>query len=401
MYQPDSAMLKKYADVLIKFALWSGKGIQKNDVVCVSIAESAKPLLDPLLRSILEAGGNYILQYLPEDVTRTFFELANDEQLRFVPKQYLLERVKLCDHFVGIISTNNKFELKGIDSKKIMEQNKLFKFYMEERNRKEDAGKMTWTLALFGTEAMAKEARLSLSEYWDQIIQACFLDQVDPVAAWRKIFSQLETYKTYFNSLHIEKVHIEGEDVDLEVKLGKGRQWLGGSGRNIPSFELFISPDWRGTNGWIRFNQPLYRYGNLVTGVRLQFENGHVVESSATENEQLLKDMIAVENADKIGEFSLTDRRMSRITRFMAETLFDENIGGEFGNTHLALGQAYKDSYTGDPSSLTDAQWKELGFNESVIHTDIVSTTDRTVTAFLADGSKRIIYQNGEYKMAE
>jgi len=85
--------------------------------------------------------------------------------------------------------------------------------------------------------------------------------------------------------------------------------------------------------GWIYFNQPLYRYGNVVKGVRLEFQEGRVVDASAEQNEDVIREMIATENADKVGEFSLTDSRFSRITRFMAETLYDENVGGPFGNT--------------------------------------------------------------------
>jgi aminopeptidase len=100
-----------------------------------------------------------------------------------------------------------------------------------------------------------------------------------------------------------------------------------------------------------------------------------------------------------VGEFSLTDRRFSRITRFMAQTLYDENVGGAFGNTHIALGRAYQDAYTGDPGELSAEQWKELGFNNSSVHTDIVSTTDRLVTAQLRDGGERVIYRDGEFQL--
>ena len=75
--------------------------------------------------------------------------------------------------------------------------------------------------------------------------------------------------------------------------------------------------------------------------------------------------MVATENADKVGEFSLTDRRFSRITRFMAETLYDENVGGPFGNTHIALGNSYHDCYAGDPAAVAPEEWERLGFNES------------------------------------
>ena len=120
--------------------------------------------------------------------------------------------------------------------------------------------------------------------------------------------------------------------------------------------------------------------------------------SSATENEDALKEMIAQENADKVGEFSLTDRRHSRITKFMATTLFDENMGGTFGNTHIALGNAYKDTFTGDMAGVTDEQWVEMGYNSCPkVHTDIISTSNRTVTATLQDGSEKVIYRDGEF----
>ena len=201
--------------------------------------------------------------------------------------------------------------------------------------------------------------------------------------------------------MQIEKLHIKGEDVDLQVQIGKNRKWLSGGGKNIPTFEIFTSPDWRGTNGFINFNQPLYYSGKRISGVSLRFENGVVVASSATENEDALKEMIAQENADKVGEFSLTDKRHSRITKFMATTLFDENMGGAFGNTHIALGNAYKDTYPGDMATVTGEQWAEMGYNSCPkVHTDIISTSNRTVTATLGDGTEKVIYTNGEFVLA-
>jgi aminopeptidase len=211
------------------------------------------------------------------------------------------------------------------------------------------------------------------------------------------VFKENDRIRDRLNSLKIDKLHVKGQDVDLWIKIGVQRKWVGGSGRNIPSFEIFTSPDWRGTNGYIAFNQPLYRYGNLITGIKLEFKNGLVVKSSATKNYEVLKKMLEVENANKVGEFSLTDKRLSRITKFMAETLFDENISGPYGNTHIALGTAYDDTYTGNLKKLTKRLKAQLGLNNSAIHTDIISTTDRTVTAYLNDGTQRVIYKKGEF----
>ena len=211
---------------------------------------------------------------------------------------------------------------------------------------------------------------------------------------------EIEEIKDKLDALEIDTLHIKGDDVDLQVQIGENRKWLSGGGKNIPSFEIFTSPDWRGTNGFIRFNQPLYYSGKRISGVELTFKNGVVTASSATENEDALKEMIAQENADKVGEFSLTDRRHSRITRFMATTLFDENMGGTFGNTHIALGNAYKDTYTGDMATVSEEQWSQMGYNSCPkVHTDIISTSDRTVTARLRNGTERIIYKDGQFAL--
>ncbi|OGD06667.1 thermophilic metalloprotease (M29) superfamily [Candidatus Amesbacteria bacterium RIFCSPLOWO2_02_FULL_48_11] len=384
-FTPPQAILDKYAKVLVNFALNSGKGLKKGEVVRLVVSESAKPLYIALRNQILRSGGHPLTFYQPDDVTRQYYELASPAQLKFFPQKYIRGLVNQIDHSIGIISETDKHELEGIDPTKIMAKTLSYKPQKDWLDQKENQGKFTWTLGLYGTPAMAKEAGLSLKAYWDQIIKACFLDYPDPIAKWRRVQAQNTAIRTRLNSLKIDRLHVVGPDIDLWVKIGPGRKWLGGSGRNIPSFEIFISPDWRGTQGC------------LITGIKLQFKDGIVVKSSAAQNYPVLKAMLAIENADKIGEFSLTDKRLSRITKFMAETLFDENISGRHGNTHLALGSAYHDSYTGNPANMVKSAWTRLGFNDSVVHTDIISTTRRTVTAYLSDGTKKLIYQEGVF----
>lgn len=403
-YHPPQSTLQAYADVLVKFALGGGSGIAKGDVVRVVAPEAAKPLYVELRRAVLRAGGHVIGHYLPSDdqqfnLSRDFYEVADDAQIDFFPHQYFKGLVEQIDHQVSILCDTDMHALEGIDPSRIMRSGKAMKPWMDWRTQKENAGEFTWTLALYGTPAMAAEANLSEQEYWEQIISACFLDEANPIGRWKDISAQINDYVDRLNSLQIDRLHVVGQDADLLITLGERRQWVGGSGRNIPSFEIFTSPDWRGTEGWIRFNQPLYRYGNLITGIRLDFEKGFVVKASADSNENVLKEMIATENADKVGEYSLTDKRFSRITKFMAETLFDENVGGPFGNTHLAVGKSYHDCYAGDPAQVGAQEWERLGFNESSVHTDIVSTADRTVTATLQDGSERVIYADGQFQL--
>ncbi len=402
MYLPSKNILVNYANILVNFALGGGGGIKKGEIVHLVIPESAKPLMLEINKSIIKAGGHLILSYLPDETNRNnhskdFYELASDDQLNFFPNKYKKGLIDQIDHTLFILAEADKHSLDGVDPKKIMQHQIANKPYMDWRNQKEHSGRYTWTIALYGTQSMADEAGLSLSDYWQQIIDACFLQEDDPILKWKQVVLEIDEIKSKLNNMPIDKLHIKGEDVDLNITMGEKRLWKGGGGRNIPSFEIFTSPDWRGTNGWIKFNQPLYRYGNLIDGIELEFKNGIVVSSKATKNEKVLKEMIATSNADKIGEFSLTDSRHSRITKFMAETLYDENMGGDQGNTHIALGMAYADCYDGQVSDLTKQQKDDLGFNDSVVHTDIISTTKRKVTATLTDGSQKVIYQDGKF----
>ena len=398
-YQPSEELLEKYADVMINFALNGGEGVKNGEVVQLRVSEVAKPLLVALRRAVLKAGAHPIIFYTPDEFAREHYELASDEQLSFFPKKFLKGLVDEIDHTVAVLSETDKKELDGIDSGKIMAAQKALKPYMDWRREKEGAGEYTWTLCMYGTQAMADEVDLSLEEYWDEIVKACYLDDPQPAEKWKALYKDLYEYKDRLDALPIEKLHIEAPDTDLWITIGDNRKWLGGSGRNVPSFELFISPDWRGTEGKIQFTEPLYRYGNLIKDAYLEFKDGRVVKATASAGEDILKEMIAVENADKVGEFSLTDRRFSRITKFMGETLFDENVGGENGNTHIAVGAAYRDSYTGDQSNVSEEEWESMGYNNSVVHTDIVATSNRLVTAYLKDGSNRVIYQDGEYQV--
>src|SRR3989344_3023412 len=404
-YTPSEKILANYADVLVNFALGGGTGIKKGEVVHITASETAKPLFIAVRNAVLDAGGHAIMHYAPdssdpkESLARYFYQHADDHQLDWFPKKYVRGLVDEIDHVVHLISEANKKELEGIDAKKIMRRGIAWKPFRDWENEKEHKGKFTWTIALYGTPAMAKEAGLSEKGYWDEIVKACFLDKKDPIKEWKNVYKDIEKYRGRLNKLSpkIDKLHVEGADADLWITLGEKRQWLAGSGRNIPSFEIFTSPDWRGTNGWIRFNQPLYRYGAKITGIQLWWKKGRVVKATAKTNEKLLKQMIATKDADKMGEYSLTDSRHSRITKFMAETLFDENIGGPQGNTHLAVGMSYQDTFNGNLKTFTKAHAKKLGFNDSSVHTDIISTTRRTVTAHLKDGTQKIIYKGGEF----
>ena len=198
MYCPSQKILNNYADVLVKFALNSGQGVKKGEVDFHQLPESAKPHLISHQRSVLKSGAHAIIQYLPDEMSREFFELADDDQLKFFPATFLKGRVKQADHFLMVLAETNYHELEGIDPKKIMDRNMVFKPYKEWRDKKENAGKMTWTIGLFPTPAMAKEANMTLREAWNQVIKACFLKSSNPIKKWQSIQKKSDQIRNKF-----------------------------------------------------------------------------------------------------------------------------------------------------------------------------------------------------------
>lgn len=398
IFQPSDITLEKYADTLVNFALNSGQGVHPGEVVLLNVPEAAKPLLIHLQKAVLKSGAHPIIEFVPDGISRDFFEIASSDQISFFPKHFLKGKVKQADHFLFILAETDLHELENIDPKKIISKRKSLKPYYEWRDKKEQDNKFTWTIGLYPTQAMASEAGLTLESCWQQVIDACFLDQEYPLQKWQQVFSEIKSIKDKLDHLKIKTVNIKSNNTDLNIGIGESRRWAGGDGRNIPSFEIFTSPNWREVNGRISFDQPLYRFGNIIKDIYLEFKNGKIIKATASQGQELLREMIKTKNADKIGEFSLTDNRFSRISKFMAETLYDENFGGEFGNTHIAIGASFKECYSGS-DKLKKSDWNNLGFNDSAIHTDIVSTKDRVVTAKTFDDQEIVIYQNGQFTL--
>lgn len=268
----DESLLKKYAQVMVHYALNDGKGISKGDTVFLVGQECTRDLFMACAQEVYAAGGNLITNYQPNNLqtsslARYLLQSGSDEQVGFFAEPYWRGIVDATDHILFIISEPDVHYFEGIPAAKISRMNSARAPYMKMREAKEQEGKLSWSLCLFGTQSMADEAGLSLEQYWEQIIDACYLREDDPVSKWKSVQAEIESFKDKLDALAIETLHVKGEDVDLRIKLGPNRKWLSGGGKNIPSFEIFTSPYWRGTEGFISFNQTLYYSGKRISGV--------------------------------------------------------------------------------------------------------------------------------------
>lgn len=398
MYTPSREILDKYADVMVNFALWGGEWLKQWDVIFVQIPECAKPFYIPLQTAILKAWWNPIMQYIPDWVNRNFYKHASDTQISFVPEAYQRWKIESMTHSLRVIADSDLHELDGVDPYKMMRKTEANKKFHDLRDKKEREWKFSRTACLYWTQAMAKEAGLSLKKYRDQIISACFLDEPDPVKKWKEVNSEIRRIRDKLNKLKLEYVHVIGPDEDLKVKIWADRLWAAWWGCNIPSFEVFTSPDCRDVNGRIKCNQPLYRYWNLVEWIRLEFKGWKLIKACADKNDNILQEMVKIEWMDHLWEFSLTDARLSKITHFMAETLYDENIWWKYGNTHIALWIWFDECYAWDKSKLDNPKFKKsIWLNMSAEHVDVISTAKRKAIWILPDGKEVLIYKDGKF----
>ena len=391
--------LERYANVL----MWGLKTARrtrfdKNDSVLLRFDADALPLAEQVYKTLVTAKLNPIIRMNPtKSMQINFYELAKGSQLDFIsPGETRMARN--IQGSISLLAPASLTHLGKVDPRKISRTMKAFSKTRKIYTRREAAGDFSWTLCMYPTPALAKHAGITLRQYTNQIIRACFLDRKSPLIEWRRIHRQAQQIKKWLGKFKIKRLQIESAGVDLTVYPGKMRQWVGVTGRNIPSFELFISPDWRLTHGVYLADQPSFRNGNLVRGVKFEFVKGRLKHINAEKGQQFSRQQLAMDaGASRIGEFSLTDKRFSRINRFMANTLYDENFGGRNGNCHIAVGASYSNTYAGDPAKLTPAKKRQLGFNDSSLHWDFVNTQKKRVTAHLEGGGSRVIYENGVF----
>lgn len=395
-----TAELEKYADVLLWGLRTARKTtFRKGDIILVQYERPALQLAEVLFKRIVHMGMHPVQRMgLTFGMEQGFFERADDKQLVFIApgEKELYENV---NGRIFLRAPESLTHLKDIDPTrigKVLVSRKPLKDILDKR---EEEGFCSWTLCTFPTQELARQAKTTVKNYTTQIIKACYLDKEDPVREWKSILRTVQDIKKWLNSLKINTLHVESKNIDLTITPGEQRKWSGVSGHNIPSFEIFFSPDWRGTEGIYYANLPSFRSGNYVNGVRLTFRKGSAVKIEAEEGQEFAAKQLAMDKgASRVGEFSLTDKRFSRIDRFMADTLFDENFGGRHGNSHIAVGSSYTDSYTGNQADMTKALKEKLGFNDSALHWDLVNTEPKIVTANLTSGKSLVIYEDGMFK---
>jgi len=360
-YLPPDKILASYAEILAYFALQHRKQNTKK-----SIVECSLPL-----------NAEYMIPFL-DHATR-----LKEAKATF----------KVGDTSVSEIGTGTYFcEIKMVDP---AQENTFFHSSSKDVMINWEKDMIPWTKGIVGSNEAARRIGMSTEMFWMEIIKASHLDKKNPLMEWKRICEEVKRKAEDLTSLHIEKMYVNGSGIDIECVIGKNRKWLGGRGKNIPSYEVFTSPVWSSVSGSIQFDLPIFIEENEISDIQLEFKDGVVIYASAKKNQQLLQRILQEEGMNKVGEVSLTDKRSSPINHPLAITLIDENLGGENGNFHLALGKSFPTAYKSETNSVTDSDLYTHGFNASNYHIDLITTRPLTVLVDLHHQEKRKLYSEG------
>ena len=355
--------LKKLARVLVDYSVEAGEGEQ----ILVAGGAAAEPLTKEVYTRLLQTGAVPIPQVALQGLQELFFEHARDTHYEKTPPimRSVYER---ADAVISIMAPHNTRALAGVDPAKqraLGKRDKALQNLILSKDR--------WALTLFPTQALAQESEMGLEAYEDFAFEAMGLYEDDPVRFWREKAEEQERLIERLEEAR--EVRIVGPETDLTLSVA-GRKFLNGDGKhNMPCGEVFTGPVEDSANGSIYFGIPVAVAGREVSGVRLRFEGGRVVEASAEKGEGYLHAMLdADEGARYLGEIGIgTNYGIRRATK---NILFDEKLGG---TVHLAVGRSYE---------------KTGGKNDSSVHWDLICDL-REGGELYADGE--VLQKDGKF----
>lgn len=344
------------ADILVNYST----KVKPEEKVLITMMEiDTYPLALAVYSEVVKAGGHAHIEFQSSLIDRALLSNGNMEQISMVPEMHA-KGMNWADVYIGLRGASNPYELDDISSERVTARKKAIGTISSMRIEG-----TRWVLSRIPNEALAQQAQMSTENMMDFYFNAVIKD-------WEKESQKYYELKDVFQAA--ENVHILGKDTDIRFST-KDRLYSVGSGKkNMPDGEFFTAPVDDSMEGRIYFEFPGVYAGTFINDICLEFSKGKIVKATASKNEDLLRSIISLEGADKVGEFGVGTN--FGIDRFVGDLLFDEKIGG---TVHLALGWAYEEN---------------RGVNKSSIHWDIVKDLRAEGKIFL-DG--QLVFKNGKF----
>lgn len=402
--------LKKYARLIAE----TGVNVQDNHTVVLQISVDQAPLARLITEEAYRLGAaEVIVQWSDETIQREFLAHAATDRIENVP-QYKIDQtddwIAKGASRISVVSSNPD-ALAGVDAQRVAVFQAANGKALVNLRKATQANKVSWTVVAAASEGWAAKVfpELATSEeqvdaLWNEIFKTTRIYEENPVIAWDIHDKKLQEKAAELNEQQFTALHYTAPGTDLTIGLPKNHLWEGAGSynargeefmANMPTEEVFTAPDSRRVDGYVSSTKPLSYAGTIISGMKFTFKDGKVVDFSAEQGEEALKNLLAIdEGAKHLGEVALVPdpSPISQSGLIFYNTLFDENA-----SNHLAFGSAYAFNLQGG-TEMSEEELAEAGLNRSQTHVDFMVGSDKmNIDGIKEDGTIVPVFRNGDW----
>jgi aminopeptidase len=393
--------VRRLADLLVGF----GTNLRPGQILGLTAYLGMEDVARAVVRSAYERGARYVdVFWWDHLVKRQRLELADADTLDFVPP-WMEQRMQwLSDERAARVSLTGTSAsvFDGVDPART---GRDLLPYLSAVPRIVNERTTNWTAGPSPNIGWAQrvhpdlEPAEALDKLWDEMVYVLRLDSDDPVQAWRERMKAIVASADRLSERRFDAIHLKGPGTDLTVGLLPSSRWLGADFEtidgvthypNLPTEEVFTTPDPERVDGHVSATMPLELYGSFMDGIRIEFEGGRAVKIDADSGADALRATAAKDDgASRLGELALVDRegRIGPLNTVFYETLLDENAA-----SHIALGNAYT-------FPVEDEADRER-VNKSGIHVDfMIGSNEVDVDGITRDGDRVPVLRGGSWQL--
>src|SRR3954447_11997481 len=397
--------LETYCERLATLAVEVGANVQHDQIVVVATAPGMEPLTYAIVRKAYERGAKFVDPFVFDgNVKRIRLETAREDTLEFVPPWYGQRILAIGEEKaarIAIAPNPDPGVLEGIDPERAGKDD--LPFVKEAVTLIKDRS-TNWTIVPYPTPGWAAKVHPDLpadeafQKLLDQLGHILRLDEDDPSAAWQARGDELQGVAGRLTERGFDSLHFRGPGTDLKVGLFSGSKFVAARMptawglehyANLPSEEVFSTPDPTRVDGHVTATKPLDVSGTVIEGLKVRFEGGRAVDIEADVGADVLRGRTAKDDgAARLGEVALVDKagRIAESGSVFFNTLLDENAA-----SHIALGSAYRDA-------VGEAHWDDI--NDSQIHIDfMIGSPEVDVFGLAADGNEKPVLVGGDWQL--
>jgi aminopeptidase len=394
-----------WKDSLAELAVF-GANVQQGQLVAITSYIGKEDVTRRITRAAYERGAKYVdVLYFDQWLKRERVAHAAEDTLDFVPP-WMRERLYyLSDEHAARISLSGPHAPRALDGLDPSRAGRDLLPYLPETGEVVNRMTTSWNIVPVPTPSWAElvypelESDAGYERLWEDVAHICRLDADDPTEAWMQRSAELKANAQRLTDRHFDALRLHGDGTDLTIGLFPSAHWAAGDletvdGRrhspNIPTEEVFGTPDPERVEGYVSATMPLELSGSIIDGIRIEFDGGRAVKVDAASGAEALRAVVARdEGASRLGEIALVDGagRIGPLERVFYDTLIDENAA-----SHIALGGGYEHPVD-DPT-------ERQRINKSKVHVDfMIGSPALDVDGITHDGEHVPVLRAGAWQV--